>query len=262
MESNTEYHADLTHYGSSALKLFANNPLEFYHAFILGQPRPGDSKALAVGRAFHAAMDGSFPDEIAVAPEVDRRTKSGKAVWEAFEEDCGGKTVISKADERLVIAMAEAVWDHRLARELVRRPGDSERSHRFTRGGVNLKVRWDKLLHDGDVIEFKTLDAAGADTVRRFGYACRDFRYDVQAALYSLGRDNLGMAGAHWFVVVTKTIPSQCMLVRSTDPFLARGRQLLDRTIEMLGVSLAREAFHPGPHNWLLPCFTEVQEIA
>ena len=65
-------------------KCFKENPTE---------PTP----ALIFGQAFHklALQPETFSDEFAVMPQVDRRTKDGKAIWAEFCGKSTGKTIIT-----------------------------------------------------------------------------------------------------------------------------------------------------------------------
>lgn len=267
MESLAAYHADLSHYGSSALRLYDVDPLAFYRGFVLGQRESRDTEALSVGTAFHAAMEGQeiYDQTIAVAPEgLDRRTKEGKKTWAEFTERTGDRTIISLDNHILVWDMVRAVNDHPVANELVQSAGRNEVVYRWRDdSGMPLKVRFDRLLDDNTILEYKSIEAFGTGALKRFGYACRDRRYDMQAALYSRGREQMTLCGGDfYYVVVTKTMPAQCMLVRPKESYLARGTGDLDRTIRSLGVAIARETLDPGEHNWVLPHFTDVMEVA
>lgn len=265
MESLAEYHADLSHFGSTALKAYGADPLSFYRGYVLGQHRPNDSKALAVGSAFHAAMSGTYDEEIAISPECDRRTTQGKQLWASFLESKGAKIAIEPADQALVHSMVDSVKAHQHAASLSwGDDGRNELSYRWRHeSGLFLKVRFDRLLDDGTVIEYKTLDTFGASAMSDFERACRQRRYDLQAALYCEARDRLTLGGGDfYYVVVTKSTPAQCMLVRPKESFLARGREELDRLVSQLGKSLASETLDPGEHNWVLPHFKDVVELA
>lgn len=267
MESIEAYHADYSHFGSTAIRLFQADPLAFYRTYIRCEPRTSDSRALAVGQAFHAEMSGTYDAEFAVKPQgLDRRTTVGKAQWAEFEQFCGDRTIIDFDEFVLVMSMAEAVKTHPHAAWLANLDdGRNEVSYRWQDdGGLPLKVRFDRILDDGTIIEYKTIDAFGASALSTFARACQARRYDMQAAMYCRGRDQmtLGTGGDFYFVVVTKTIPSQCMLVRPRESFLARGMASLNQAIKSLGTAIAKETLDPGPHNWVLPHFTEVMELA
>ncbi|HYX32611.1 MAG TPA: hypothetical protein VE954_05825 [Oligoflexus sp.] len=56
-----------------------------YQEFVHGNRRP-DTKALRIGKAFHAMLDGTFDANYAIGPEV--KSRSEKA-WKAFEAEHG-----------------------------------------------------------------------------------------------------------------------------------------------------------------------------
>src|SRR5690606_27841947 len=112
------YHA---HPGVSASRLqkLTRSPMHLKHA--IDHPGEADTPALAFGRACHAAIlePEVFAAAYAVAPEIDRRTKEGKAAYAAFAEASAGREVISAADFAACHAMAEAVRRHPVAGRLL-----------------------------------------------------------------------------------------------------------------------------------------------
>ena len=56
--------------------------------------------ALLFGQMVHKLVlePDTFDEEFIVAPEVDKRTKEGKAAWAQFEEDAAGRQIVKLAD--------------------------------------------------------------------------------------------------------------------------------------------------------------------
>lgn len=84
-------------------------------------PRP-DSPALRLGRAIHCALlePERWPSAYVVAPDVDRRTKIGKADWAAFQEALDPAAELLSADEHaLAERCADAIREHPRAVELL-----------------------------------------------------------------------------------------------------------------------------------------------
>jgi hypothetical protein len=52
-----------------------------YLEFVKGNRRP-DTKALRIGKAFHAMLDGTFDEKYAIGPEVKSRSEKP---WKDFE---------------------------------------------------------------------------------------------------------------------------------------------------------------------------------
>lgn len=259
--SLTEYHADRTCQSSTTLRLYRSDPLAFYRNY-LGESRPDDQTAFAMGRAFHAALEGTYFDDFVVEPKFDMRTTAGKDGAKAFAEASFGKTPVSQAVHDFVVAGLKAVSEHQEAWKLINMPGQNELSTKWQdKSGLALKVRFDRLLDDGTILEYKTSEASGAAALSQFSKHAKFFGYDLQAAMYSRGRDMLGMKGGHIFIVVTKTAVPQVMVLRSSASFLSRGRLALDDATRRLAQAIAREELDPGKHNWVQPHFKEIQEL-
>ncbi|NBR90787.1 MAG: hypothetical protein EBS68_12910, partial [Rhodobacteraceae bacterium] len=88
-----EYHA-VDAIGSSTVRaLIASTPAHAKYALSHGE----QSESMALGTAVHAAIlePHTFLQQIAIAPDVDRRTKEGKERWGSFQETAAGRTVIT-----------------------------------------------------------------------------------------------------------------------------------------------------------------------
>ena len=89
--SNKEYRAR-EGVSSTDLKKIAKSPAHFRY----WKDNPEESTpALLFGRAVHKYVleKDKFNDEFAVAPEVNKRTKEGKAQWLLFQDQNEGKTL-------------------------------------------------------------------------------------------------------------------------------------------------------------------------
>jgi exodeoxyribonuclease VIII len=96
-----EYHA-IKALGSSAIKSMAVSPAYFQQK----QAEVSEVKeALLIGSMFHQLVLEPDRDEFIAAPDVDRRTKEGKAAYAEFLENCEGKSVLKKADFENVVSM-------------------------------------------------------------------------------------------------------------------------------------------------------------
>lgn len=87
-----QYHAS-TALGSSVLR----NVLRASPAHAAAAMDDESNQAQQLGTAIHAAIlePDTFTASVAIAPEVDKRTKDGKARWESFLETTAGRTVIT-----------------------------------------------------------------------------------------------------------------------------------------------------------------------
>lgn len=148
--------------------------------------------ALVFGSACHKMFlePDTFGDEYAIAPVCDRRTKEGKAVWEAFMEENEGKTILSQDDKQVMEEMESALCRCSLAKSLIYEDGDSEVPLFWVdpETGEKCKIKLDRLI-DGDdgrkyIVDYKTtLDAS----TPKFNKAMINLGYAFQAGMYSEG---------------------------------------------------------------------------
>ena len=68
---------------------------------------PPPTDALIFGQALHMSVlqPEIYADNFAAAPEADRRTKAGKAIWADFTAKNEGKTIISAEWQEKIEAM-------------------------------------------------------------------------------------------------------------------------------------------------------------
>lgn len=147
--------------------------------------------AMAFGSACHKMIlePGDFGNEYAVAPIVDRRTKEGKAQWEAFCEDNQGKTIISADDAQVMAEMEEALERCPLANKLIRGKGESEKAFFWTdpETGEKCKIKTDRVVKYNRrtyLVDYKTCQCAETN---RFNSEIFRLGYHFQAAMYAEG---------------------------------------------------------------------------
>ena len=199
MISNEEYHSR-DELSASQIKKLLDNPYEFLH------PKPMSGKNLDIGSALHKLVleRQDFDKEFAVAPDVNKRTKAGKAKLAEFEEANAGKTVVTQSDYDLCDNMARAVMDSPSSNIL--QGGVAEASFFSQIDGVPVRCRPDYYNEElGIVIDVKTTDDASPDAFQK---AIANFGYYIQAPFYL---DTLRAAGykadTFLFVVVSKKEP-------------------------------------------------------
>jgi hypothetical protein len=71
-----------------------------------------DTPAMAFGRLFHNMVlePDTVDDLYAIAPNVDRRTKAGKAVWNDFILDNSEKSIVTHSDYETAERMKNAIY--------------------------------------------------------------------------------------------------------------------------------------------------------
>lgn len=166
----------------SQLDQFAKSPAH-YLASLTTQRK--ETAAMRIGSLFHGmVLEGV---KVAVAPACDKRTKEGKATWEAFCIENAGVEIVTADEGEMLFGMVKSVMAHPAARALLNGPGIAEGSCFWydERSGELCRCRPDFYRRDlGIVVDLKsTKDASPAG----FAKAIANYRYHVQSAFYNDG---------------------------------------------------------------------------
>jgi hypothetical protein len=189
------------------------------------------------------------------APDgIDRRYKVGKEAWAAFEAQSEGRTVISREDADLVMAMGRSVFGHPAAAMLLGLPGKAETTHMWTDAatGLQCKCRPDWLTDDGRlIVDLKTTENASP---REFARSIAEWRYHVQAAWYLDGLEQAtGTRPEQFiFICVEKKAPFACAVYAADAEMIAAGAQTAARDLEVLATCKAADAW-PGYSDQIEP---------
>ena len=133
--------------------------------------------ALLEGRVQHTVFleHHKFDEEFVIQPNVDRRTKAGKADYEDFLASVGNRTPITQDLYDVCMKRRELVKDYI--------PGETDKAELtlvFEWHGAPFKARFD--WYDGEYVwDLKTCRDASP---RGFKQAINAFNYHMQAALY------------------------------------------------------------------------------
>ena len=103
---------------SQLWRLHEGSPEKFMYA----EEHPEEpTPALVFGQMVHKLIlePETFNDEFAVAPDVDRRTKDGKAAWALFAEMNEGKTIVKAEDYDTACGMRNALLANDLITKLL-----------------------------------------------------------------------------------------------------------------------------------------------
>lgn len=211
---------------------------------------PSDSPALAVGRALHCKVltPVLLLRDFAVCPPMDRRTKEGKAAYEAFMASAANKTVLTDEQHSEVCAMANAIERHPDARMITRDlNGDAELSLFAEIGGVRAKARFDRLVEaNGERIIVDVKTTAGSASKSEFEKTIWNFGYGIQSAFYLEMARACGVPAQHFvFVVVEKTAPYAVAVYRFSDEIASAFRP---RMLEL--VAQYKQYLADGPRGY------------
>jgi exodeoxyribonuclease VIII len=164
----------------SAAKVLVGNSPAHYQAYI-NTPQE-ETKALKFGTFVHSAVlePHSLNDLYATAPDCDRRTKEGKAIWSEFATANAGKTILDAEEAKLGFHVATSA-EHALKTHGVVFDA-TEVMYHVDYCGVPLKAAIDGVC--GDYLwDIKTTDDASPAGMLK---AIRNYRYNLQAYWYRL----------------------------------------------------------------------------
>lgn len=248
---NADYHR---HAGvsKSHLDQVARSPLHYWARYLDPnrvelEPTP----AMLIGSALHThvlELDKWDARYVTMPEGIDRRTKQGKAEWEAFSVASSGRIVLSKADAELVMKMGQAIYSHPAAAMLLQGlPGKAETTWMWTdhATGLQCKCRPDWLTDDGSlIIDLKTTEDASPLGFRK---SVANWRYHVQAAWYldGLERANGTRPDQFIFVVVEKKPPHAVAVYAADAEMIAIGAETAARDLDVLATCKAAGAW-PG----------------
>lgn len=168
----------------SQLDQFAKSPAHYLAS--LTTPRK-ETPAMRIGSLFHGLVLEPERVKIAVAPVCDKRTKEGKATWEAFCIENAGAEIVTADEGEMLNGMAASIKAHPVASALLSGDGIAEGSCFWfdERSGELCRCRPDLYRRDlGIVVDLKsTKDASPSG----FAKAIANYRYHIQNAYYQDG---------------------------------------------------------------------------
>jgi len=247
---NADYHRHSA-VSKSHLDLVARSPLHYWARYV-DQKRvePEPTPAMLLGTAVHTHIlelpewDARY---IAAPDGIDRRTKAGKEAWAAFEAESTGRTVISRADAELVMAMGRAVHSHPAAAMLLALPGKAETTHIWIdeASGLQCKCRPDWLTDDGSlIVDLKTTEDASPAGFRK---SIASWRYHVQASWYLDGLERAtGKRPEQFiFICVEKKAPHAVAVYAADAEMIEAGAKQARLDLDTLAVCKAADSW-PG----------------
>lgn len=253
--TNAEYHATPA-ISKSDLDLIAKSPM---HYKLSKEAQREQTPAMLLGSVTHKLVlePEKLADEYMVAPEVDKRTKDGKAAWAEFVAEVTDKhTVIDKAMYEQAQAVAEAVRSHPVAAKLLQ-GGQAELSYFWDNNGIECKCRPDYLREDiKTVIDLKTTQCSAPEEFTKSAY---NYRYHVQAAWYLDGLQACGVDVEHFIFIAVETKPPYPVMVYVADELMIKlGQAEAADNLETYKKCLESDSWHgyedqPKVHSLSLP---------
>lgn len=119
--SNELYHSS-TAISRSKLMLLDKSPYHFWFEHLSGLAKPKETTpSMIIGQLFHTLLlePELFKDDYIVMPEVDRRTKEGKSIWQMFQETAQEKTILTVSQYEKTLSMVSMVKEHEIVSTLM-----------------------------------------------------------------------------------------------------------------------------------------------
>lgn len=252
--SNAEYH-NTPAISKSDLDLIAKSPM---HYKLSKENKPDQTAAMLLGSVTHKLVlePEKFADEYIVAPDVDKRTKEGKAKWAEFISEVDNLTVIDSEMYEQAKAIATAVYNHPVAAKLLQ-GGQAELSYFWLDNDIECKCRPDYLREDiKTVIDFKTTQCSSPEEFTKSAY---NYRYHVQAAWYLNGLKACDVDVENFIFIAVETKPPYPVVVYVADELMIKlGRIEAAENLETYRKCLASDIWYgyeetPKVHSLSLP---------
>ncbi len=252
--SNDDYHNDdelIDYYSSSNIRDIINHSPAHMRYNKLNRVPP--TPAMVFGEIFHTAV--LEPDKLIVAPDVNKRTKAGRAELQEFKEANADKIICTPEELTTAQAMAKAVMNHRFAAALLDAPGSVEQTGTFQEPtfGIKGKIRVDKLNQDdGIMVDLKTTTNAGEEAFS--SKAIFNYGYDIQGCWYNLGGMQIDRKSYEFIIIaVEKTPPFGVNTFRLTERHFELAYRKVDGILDTLSKCIDNDNWPSYPQRIINP---------
>lgn len=192
--------------------------------------------ALLFGTAAHKYIlePDDFWNAYALAPEVDKRTKDGKAAWLQFTDELveTGKSALSISDYSIITEMAASIKANSTASSLLSGKHETPIEWIDSETGEPCKCRPDCLTtYQGKkyIVDYKTTTSCEDGAFER---SCRAYGYKLQAAMYTEGVFNTTLEQYGFAFVAQEKVAPYAVRVYFCDPgFIDEGMELFRKLI-------------------------------
>lgn len=224
----------------SSLKEFSKSPRHYIS--YLNKERKS-TPAMEFGSLVHCLLlqPQEFALNYAVMPNVDRRTKDGKAVYEEFLASSNGRTVISKDEYDNADALVSNAKENQLISDAVMGCKSFESEWRAEVGGLPIRGFFDGEADDY-ILEVKTTNDAEPRTLINDFYKKM---YHIQAGLYNMVSEK-----PIKYLVIETTAPYNSYLALATDKYVNAGKKRALDLIDGFKYCMENKDFHKGYEHY------------
>lgn len=208
--------------------------------------------ALVFGQALHALIlePATWEERFAIKPECDRRTKDGKATYEAFLEFKGDKQEVSQSDFDTIEAIANSVRAQQ-CRELIC-AGRSEVSIVWEDQGTGLLLKGRLDYERADGWNHFITDVKTTEDASEYGFALSIAKYGYYqaAAMYCDGWKAItGDDSMFVWLAVEKKPPYVTKVWECHEDLLAAGRNSYHEALRICALCM-KENRWPAYGDW------------
>jgi len=217
---------------SSMIKTYLKSPALYEASFITKTIEKNDpTPAMILGTAVHTAIlePDLFAENYVQAPEINRRTKEGKALFAEFELANEGKTVLKPEEMDKIMSMTQSMLDHRLSKMLDNTINELSVVSTDPNTELLLKCRPD-ALHQEYCLDVKTCKDGSPEGFQK---AIFNFGYHISAAYYLKVLNLAGIScGSFIFACVENSAPYLCSFYELDQESLAIGTEEVNRALQ------------------------------
>jgi len=184
-----DYHSHPAASASKLKALISGTPRDYWAKFVDPDREPfAPTDAMRQGSLVDCLITEpeQYEKRYLVAPQCDRRTKEGKAIWAEFQAEAGQREVITRDWEDNALRVVEALMRDPDAAPLIR-GGEGQDPHFWLDEDCDIDCRYKPDIEHpkkGLLIDLKKSRSANP---RMFAAQSYSLAYDLQMAHYSLG---------------------------------------------------------------------------
>lgn len=224
----------------SSLKEFQKSP-RHYIAYLNKQKKT--SPAMELGSLIHCLLlqPEDFHLNYSIMPNVDRRTKDGKATYEEFLAKSDGKIVITQDDYNHAFDITDNAKSNTAIAKAINGCKHFETEWRAEIGGLPIRGFYDGEADDY-ILEVKTASDAEPRTIINDFYKKG---YHIQGGLYNMVSEKPIL-----YVILETTSPYNCYTAWATDKYINTGRKIALDLIEGFKYCMEDNGFDKGYEHY------------
>lgn len=247
-----ENYFNRTEVSNSDMKMLKKSFMHYLHEKIISAEDRLETPAMLFGTAMHCLIlePQKFKKQFVFAPKCDKRTKIGKEIFNKFQAENEGKTMLKEEFFEALTDMRDAIRYHPTANDVLSLDGnvEVEKELTFEFQGVPCRMKADLINHDKHcIVDLKTI--AAADSLDRVGRQILSYEYYRQAAFYSLGAEINYKAPYNFiFVFIETAEPYGIRVVEIDEDYILYGIVEIERILDNYRLHIENPKMYHGYH--------------